>query len=370
MRTISNLNRRAIGAAALSLGLVAAMLAPAIAVAKTPPFLGSLPMQTVVGSTVPGNGDVNPYGVAVVPRSVGMLVRGDVLVSNFNASSNLQGTGTTIVQIAPDGSLSVFATVMPSDVPSCPGGVGLTTALAVLRSGWVVVGSLPTADGSAATAKAGCLIVLDSSGHVAQSIQGGPIDGPWDMTALDRGDSAVLFVSNVLNGTVAAGGGVVGNGTVVRIGLSIPDAGSPTMTSERVIGWGFPERTDPAALVIGPTGLGLAGENLYVADTLDNRIAVIAGAVDRMSASHLGRTVSVGGSLNQPLGLAISPKGDIVTMNAGDGNAVETDRYGHQVVTRLLDSGGGGTLFGLAVAPGGHGLYFVDDGSNNLQLLH
>ena len=36
-----------------------------------------------------------------------------------------------------------------------------------------------------------------------------------------------------------------------------------------IIGSGFDERTDPAALVIGPTGLGLAPNGaLYVADTL------------------------------------------------------------------------------------------------------
>jgi hypothetical protein len=57
----------------------------------------------------PPNGDVNPYGVAIVPVSQGALVKGNVLVSNFNNSQNLQGTGTTIVQISSNGALSVFA---------------------------------------------------------------------------------------------------------------------------------------------------------------------------------------------------------------------------------------------------------------------
>jgi hypothetical protein len=46
------------------------------------------------------NGDVNPYGVAVVGRSQGAEVAGDVLVSNFNSGpppAGLQGRGTTIV---------------------------------------------------------------------------------------------------------------------------------------------------------------------------------------------------------------------------------------------------------------------------------
>jgi hypothetical protein len=50
-------------------------------------------MVATLGSTVPANGDVNPYGVALVPRTVGKLVEGRFLVSNFNNSANLQGTG-------------------------------------------------------------------------------------------------------------------------------------------------------------------------------------------------------------------------------------------------------------------------------------
>ena len=61
-------------------------------------FIGPLNRIDTVASTVPKNGDVNPYGVAVVPASTGSLVAGDVLVSNFNNHRNLQGTGTTIVQ--------------------------------------------------------------------------------------------------------------------------------------------------------------------------------------------------------------------------------------------------------------------------------
>jgi hypothetical protein len=102
---------------------------------------------------VPSNGDQNPYGIVTVPRSRGSLVRGDVLISNFNnagtsPTGNFQGRGTTIVQMTPAGSLSLFAQIDPSTLPGeCPGGVGLTTALAVLPGGFVVVGSLPTSDG-------------------------------------------------------------------------------------------------------------------------------------------------------------------------------------------------------------------------------
>jgi hypothetical protein len=56
---------------------------------------------------------------------------------------------------------------------------------------------------------------------------------------------------------------------------------------------------------------------------------------------------------------------------------VETTQKGAQVAVKMLDASpappgpnGNGTLFGLAVVPGDTGVYFVDDGTNTLNLLH
>jgi hypothetical protein len=346
------------------------------AYADDPSFLSTLHHVEGVASTVPANGDVNPYGVAVVPANAGKLVANSILVSNFNNSANLQGTGTTIVQISPGGILSPFAELDAKSLPgACPGGVGLTTALVALRSGFVIVGSLPTSDGTAATAQAGCLIVLDSSGQPVRTISGNGINGPWDMTALDMGTGAVLFVSNVLNGTVAANGGVVEKGTVLRIVLSIPMGGTPTpILPFTTIASTLKERTDPAALVIGPTGLGLAVDGtLFVADTLQSRIAAIPNAITRMQDAGSGMTVAQGRALKMPLGLAVAPNGNILTVNAADGLLVETTAGGKQTGVRFVDvshsKNGAGTLFGLAVAPGSHAVYFVDDGNNTLNIV-
>jgi hypothetical protein len=320
---------------------------------------------STVSSTIPGNGDINPYGVFRVPRSVGRLNRGSILVSNFNNSANLQGTGTTVVQIAPDGAFSLFAQIDPNNLPGpCPGGVGLTTALVVLRSGWVIVGSLPTMDGTAATAQAGCLLVLDRNGNVTETITDPQINGPWDMTVFDEsGDEgnhssdATLFVTNVLNGTVVGSGQVVNQGTVLRIALAVPPASAPTVDSMTVVGSGFPQRTDPAALVIGPTGLALSKNNktLYVADSLNNRIAAIDNPVTRNSSAGIGATISSGGSLNDPLGMTLSVNGTILTVNGNDGFLVETNSKGVQIFTTLLDNTGNppgaGALFGLTDVP-------------------
>src|SRR5271165_7067576 len=53
-------------------------------------FLGSFRTVCQVASTVPSKGDLNPYGMAVVQKTVGNLTAGDVLISNFNNSHNLQ----------------------------------------------------------------------------------------------------------------------------------------------------------------------------------------------------------------------------------------------------------------------------------------
>lgn len=334
--------------------------------------LGDLDTLT---STIPANGDVNPYGVAIVPASMGVLVAGNILVSNFNNSANLQGTGTTIVQITPNGIPSLFAQINAATLPgACPGGIGLTTALVALRSGFVIVGSLPTTDGTSATAQAGCLIVLNSNGQPVSTISGNGINGPWDMTATDNEAGAVLFVTNVLNGTVAANGAVVRHGSVLRILLSTPRSGTPAVVSMTTIASAFDERTDPAALVVGPTGVGLAADGtLFVADTVRNRIAAIPNALFRHDDAGSGFTVTENHELNQPLGLAIAPEGHILTVNAGDGLIVEITADGHQAAARNIDvshsGNGSGTLFGLAVRPDGRAVYFVDDGNNTLNVL-
>jgi len=363
--------------AASSLLLAAASGAYAQTTTKTPtPFISHFNTVTVGPSTVPANGDVNPYGTVVVPRSEGLLQKGDVLVSNFNDSNNVQGTGTTIVQVSPSGAVTQFAQINAASLPgSCPGGVGLTTALTVLSSGWVIVGSLPT--NASGTPLAGCLIVLDSHGNVRETFSGHGINGPWDMTALDGGGVAQLFVTNVLNGTVAADGSVAHGGTVLRLLLVIAGNQPPKLVAVTKIGSGFEEQLNQTALVVGPTGVGLgANGTLYVADTLNSRIAAIPNATARLGSDGTGTTVSQGNNLAGPLGLAIAPGGDILTVNGTNGNIVETTPGGRQVATAVLDNtptpglpNGNGALFGLAVASGGNGVYFVDDDTNTLNLF-
>ena len=334
-------------------------------------FLGSLDDPSLIGSTVPSVGDQNPYGIATVPQSIGDLVRGDTIVSNFNAKANFQGTGTTIVELSPSGSLTVFANLNGTLPGACPGGVGLTTALAILPHGFVVVGSLPVTNGGMGSPEAGCLIVLNSQGQAVETWSGGPINGPWDLTSQSFGDFTQLFVTNVLNGPVNSTT-PTSDGTVVRLGVSTEGHHVPELVSERVIATGFDEQLNSTALVIGPTGVALGWDGtLYVADTLNNRIASIPNALFRHTAFPGGGTmVSEGGGLNSPLGLMTAPNGNVVAANGGDANAVEVSPDGTQVDVAQLDPlGNPGDLFGLTLTPSGRGILFVDDGDNTLRLL-
>ena len=128
---------RLLGTAIVLLPMTQALAAPFI------------PLQK---STVPANGDTNPYGVAFVPPGFsagGPLQPGDILVSNFNNSAGQSGTGTTIVRVTPAGQQKLFFNGNPTNQP--PPTLGLTTALGVLRGGFVLVGNLPTTDGTPAT---------------------------------------------------------------------------------------------------------------------------------------------------------------------------------------------------------------------------
>jgi hypothetical protein len=327
-----------------------------------------------LATTVPRNGDVNPYGVAVVPQTIGRLVKGNTLVSNFNDKKNVQGTGTTIMEVSPNGTAVTFARIGPLPASkTCPGGIGLTTALSILRGGWVVVGSLPTRAGGALPSEnpAGCLIVFTSTGHVAETWSSTNINGPWDMTTVTTRFGADLFLSNALSRPKGLNKTPpIGFCTVVRIDVSLAAGHLPRMISSTVIGSKFLWRANKAALIQAPTGLALAsGGTLYVADAVKDRITSIANATTRTTAvTDGGTTLSAGGWLNGPLGLVLAPNGDVIAMNGNDGNAVEISPQGDQVAKVTLIAHGAGDLFGAAIGAGGHDLLFANDGTNALDI--
>lgn len=131
---------------------------------------------------MPLNRDVHPYGVFFVPKTIQPdvgLEAGDILVSNFNNSANLQGFGTTILHVNAAGQTSTFYTASSTRV-------GLTAALGVLANGLVFIGNLPTSDGTSATAQAGNVSVLTGSGQFLGTIGNATTVGPWGMAVYDK----------------------------------------------------------------------------------------------------------------------------------------------------------------------------------------
>ena len=358
-----------------------ATTAPVLAVGA-PPFLAGLKRHSIVASTVPANGDQNPYAVAVSPVSSGRLVKDQVLVGNFNNAGNLQGLGTTIVQIDPASqTLSLFASV-PQTLAGCPGGVGLTTAMAVLKTGWVIIGSLPSTDGTTRTKGNGCLILFDSQGRLADVWTSPKINGPWgNMAVIDNGSSATLFVSNTGFGVGAPPADrapVVPKATIVRIGLDIPAGGKPRVAGMTVVADGFGEAPDKGVFIIGPTGIAAEPNgSIYVSDALGNRVVVIPDALTRTTSAGTGTEITSNGFLKRPLALVTAPNGNLLVTNGLNGQVVEIDPVAKkQVAAQWIDvdkaqqPAGSGDLFGLAMTPRGDGFYYVEDDVNTLVLAH
>jgi hypothetical protein len=320
-------------------------------------------LQSTTDSIIPGNGDLNPYGVAFVPAgfpSGGSISAGDVLVSNFNNNMNQEGTGTTIVSFSRTGRQSLFAT---SSL------IGLSTALGAFSRGYVIVGNLPvTFTSTSSTPGQGSLQIFDRNGNLVTTLNDpNLLDSPWDLTINDEGATAQVFVSNVLSGTVTRLNLAFGNGGV-------------TVVSKTQIGSGFGHQIIPAIVAVGPTGLAYDPyhDTLFVASTADNEIFGIGEAARRTSSAGTGFVAFADQThLHGPLGLTLAPNGHLITAN-GDGvnpggtqnDLVEFTKEGYLVATYQLDGGNPGAAFGIASTLSHEDVRFaaVDDDLNTLTI--
>jgi hypothetical protein len=373
----------AIALRALLLGMLLAGVSGAALADAPKGMLESIHRHVTLTSSVTDNGDLNPYAVVIAPVSAGTIEKDDVLVDNFNNLSNLQGTGTTIIDYRPSTKQTKLFAKLPLKLPECPGGVGLTTAMTMLKTGWVIVGSTPSTDGTTATKGDGCLIVLDPNGKMVAAWSGPTINDPWgDMGVIDNGSTATLFISMAGFGLPspdvldkATGFPVViHKATVLRLNLQIPDGKPPVLVNQTVIGDGFSARADRDNFLLGPTGLALGpDQTLYVTDGLDNVITAIPNAVTRSDSAGTGKVVTKDGLLSWPLAMVYTPAGHLLVCNGKDGQLVEVDPVlGKQIYSQWIDSDqaqsppGNGDLFGIALTPDGQGFYYVEDDMNTL----
>jgi len=364
--------------------LITMLLAASPAAADPRGLLETVHRHNTLTSTVTDNGDLNPYAVVLAPVTSGKIQKDDVLVDNFNNISNLQGTGTTIVGYRPSTKTTYLLARLPQTIPQCPGGIGLTTAMTMLKTGWIIVGSTPSRDGTTATKGNGCLLLLDSTGKLITAWARPTINDPWgDMAVQDRGATATLFISMAGFGlpspdVIDHATGlpvVVHKATVLRLELSIPDGKPPVLLSQTEIGSGFSARADRDNFLLGPTGLALAPNNtLYVTDGLDNLITSIPNATTRQDSAGTGTLVTQGGLLAWPLAMVYTPQGHLLVCNGKDGRLVEVDPAANkQIYAQWINNDqaqsppGNGDLFGIALTPDAKGFYYVMDDVNTLM---
>jgi hypothetical protein len=323
------------------------------------------PLPEFTASTVPRIGDVNPYGIAFVPDgfpSGGAIAAGDVIVANFNNRKNLQGTGTTVVKVNAGAKPDLF--YRDDKHP------GFSTALGAMAAGFVFLGNVPSANGSGvcndmqADVGNGSLMIIDKNGKlVTRLTDSSLLAGPWDLTVDDQGSTALVFVSNVKNGTVT------------RVNVAIDVNGAPSVTSMTQVASDFQHRCDAAAFVVGPTGLAYdhANDILYVASTFDNSIYSIAGAGTTGTRTGKGTAFLTDSThFHGPLGMVLANNGDLIT---AQGDAVNTDPNQSSEIVESASTGfiaqfqinpGAGSAFGVALVENGTSFRFaaVDDGSN------
>lgn len=322
-------------------------------------ILKQLKKQSVIGSTVdPKNGAQNPYGLAIAPASSAGISAGDLVVCNFNAKSNVQGTGESVVALHPaEGSTPVHVSSNKT-LKGCD-------ALALDGGDTIWAASMVANDNP----------VLGANGKLLTDLSGKPFDQPWGQVyAVPQTGSPAFYETNA------------GNGSVVRINLG-------SSFTYDVIATGFPVNHGKPGTALAPSGLAYdpSVDTLYFADGDNNTIVAFKNVsqipTGGIKATHKGmkfagpsaadaRIVFAGSPLNGPISTALLPNGNIVAGNTLDASGsnllVEISAAGKLLDVRNVDTGAAGALFGL-VATGTSAadtkLYFNDDNDNNVQVL-
>jgi hypothetical protein len=345
---------------------------PPMSPARAAAQLRSL-QQRQVASTVPSNGDTNPYDMAVVPFSKGKLVAGDVLVVNFNNAGGTPGAGTTVVEIDPStGETSTFYQGTKTIVG--PIGIAINPTNDIVWLGdYGPANAAGIYDGASAN-----VAVITPTGSLAatydnQTTGFAAFEGVWGMAESEHDGRVSFYWTNAGDGTTGTGGGVVW-----RIDPLSGVAGQPLQSSYQLVGGGLGyvnAQGTTAATAGGPQGMAYDARNgtLYVTDDATNQILAISHAAG--GGPFTTHVVASGGMLETPQNIAINPtNGDLLVVNGAVNNdLLEYTPAGKLVAWRdLLPNEQAGALFGLsATINSAHQLviYFGDDDTNTLWSL-
>jgi DNA-binding beta-propeller fold protein YncE len=355
----------------------------------TTSILKMLKKHVRIGSTVdPVTGDLNPYGLALAGKTL--------FVCNFNASSNVQGTGTTIVTLAtkPGSAPKHFAA--DSSLKGC-------SSLTINRGKTVAyaTGALAPAIDAYCAKGAAC----GGTGKLIKSFTGKSVVRPWgSVWAVASGiygyASRALYVSDATTGSIY---------------LAISCAGGQSMCPSPMtpIVTGFKVNHGVPGSIFGPSGLAFDPKNcvkigknnacgtLYVVDGANNTVVAIHNVMNLRKARSIvvgksGKTFSgpakswasliyAGKPLNGPISSALLFNGNLVVGNtsepAGTNSLIEIAqprcvavpcKTGKVVAQVNVDKGAAGALFGIAASGSKASntvVYFNDDNANDVQAL-
>lgn len=326
---------------------------------KSESILKELDEEVVIGSTVDSKfHQLNPYGLTVAPSTTGDFTKGDLVVCNFNAKNNKQGTGFTIVALHPK-----------------PGSKPMLVSHDKTLVGCNALALGPADDIWAAAFTANDNPVLSSTGKLEVNIKGKPFDHPFgQIFAQPKSGNAAFYATNA------------GDGTVVRINLG------STFTYD-VIAKGFAVNHGKPGSIFGPSGLAYdpSGDTLYVVDGTNNTLVAFSsvsqipnggitvgkdGKTFKGPSASSARLVFAGAPLNGPISSALLFNGNLIVGNTADPDGknimVEISSQGKLLATRNVDKGAAGSIFGM-VATGtsekNTKLYFNDDNHNDLRVL-
>lgn len=323
-----------------------------------------------IASVVAPNGDRNPYGIAVVPLTAGKLVKGNLLVDEFDNSNSSAGAGTTILQVDPStGATSVFYSGSPVAGP-----VGV--AINPVNDG-VWIGDY----GSAENGTSSNDLLINAAGTLVATFTNSTTNsaasflGVWGQGVSDANGVVSFYWGNAGNATTGTGGGDVWRLTPHPTG---PKNGQPVNSDYAQIanGQAGTAAGGNASTAAGPQGLAYDSMNgvLYETNDASNTLYAIPSAAT-LSSPITASVVYQGPALDSPENVVINPvNGDLLVANgAGNNNLVEITPSGQVVRTiDLAPNQAPGALFGLAVSSndGNPILYFGNDDNNTINALY
>jgi DNA-binding beta-propeller fold protein YncE len=372
MNIRTNYRRRRItaGAALVAGAVVAAVTAASSAVpaygAVATGRIGTAPDKTVASVIAP-DGDRDPFGIAIVPLTMGKLTAGNLLVAEFGDKHGAAGAGTTILQVNPaTGKTSVFFRGGPV---AGPVGVAINPANDGVWVGDYGRAASGTAANDLLIAPNGKVkaVYTDATTHGAASFV-----GVWGQGVSSSDGKISFYYGDAGNASTGTGGGDVIRLTPHPKG---PVNGQPVnATYARIAtGQGETSRGGNAATAAGPQGFAFAADGtLYETNDADNTLYAIPHAATAKSPA--ARIVYRGHALQSPENVVIDPRnGDLLVVNANDNRLVVITPEGKLVATRDLAAHQPvGALFGLAIGTNAAGdlvLYYTNSNTNTLHEL-